>query len=167
MSVDPTRSRIMGAVGRYDTPPEMLVRRFLHRAGYRYRVHRKDLPGRPDIVLPRYRVAIFVHGCFWHRHTGCRRTTTPKTRREFWQAKFAANIARDRRSYTALEAIGWRVVVIWECEAVQPSWLEAHLVSLVTGRERAIGPVAELMAEPGSYSTARGKNPRSEREGNR
>lgn len=94
-----------------------MVRRLLHSLGYRYRLHRKDLPGKPDIVLPRYRLAIFIHGCFWHRHEGCRRASSPQTRSHFWQAKFQATIERDARQRAALEAAGWQVAVIWECEA--------------------------------------------------
>jgi DNA mismatch endonuclease, patch repair protein len=123
----------MARVTGRDTRPEMAVRRAAHALGLRYRLHRPDLPGRPDLVFPRHRGVIFVHGCFWHRHPGCRRTTSPKTRREFWQAKFDANIERDRRAYATLEADGWRVVVIWECEALYPAWLGAHLLELVTG----------------------------------
>lgn len=105
-------SRIRGR----DTKPEIAVRSLLHRMGYRFRLHRADLPGRPDIVLPKYRAVIFVHGCFWHRHTGCRFAYTPKSRRKFWQQKFQGNRRRDRRSTTALARLGWRVLVIWECE---------------------------------------------------
>ena len=99
-----------------NTTPEMRVRSALYRAGYRFRLHRKDLPGRPDIVLPRLRAAIFVHGCFWHRHPGCRAASSPSTRAVFWQEKFARNVERDRRTIEALEADGWRVHVVWECE---------------------------------------------------
>jgi DNA mismatch endonuclease (patch repair protein) len=110
------RSRIMAAVRGKDTTPERVVRSLLHRLGVRFRLHRKDLPGRPDIVLPARRMAIFVHGCFWHRHAGCKRTTSPASNREYWQAKFRANRARDRRNEKTLIALGWRVVVLWECE---------------------------------------------------
>lgn len=105
-------SRIKGR----DTGPELRLRSLLHRAGFRFRLHAKDLPGKPDIVLPKYRTAIFVHGCFWHRHEGCRHATTPSTRADFWQDKFATNVNRDERNRTALEAAGWRVETIWECE---------------------------------------------------
>jgi DNA mismatch endonuclease (patch repair protein) len=110
------RSRNMARIRGRDTVPELCVRSVLHGMGFRFRLHRRDLPGTPDVVLPRHRVALFVHGCFWHRHPGCRGTTDPKTRPEFWQAKFAANMARDVDMGTALESAGWRVVVIWECE---------------------------------------------------
>jgi DNA mismatch endonuclease (patch repair protein) len=112
-------SRIRGR----DTSPEIAVRRALHTAGFRFRLHRRDLPGTPDIVLIRQRIAIFVHGCYWHRHEGCRNATTPGTRTDFWQAKFAANVERDARKTVALEAAGWKVVVIWECEAAKPDRL--------------------------------------------
>lgn len=100
-----------------DTRPELLVRRALHARGYRFRLHRRDLPGTPDIVLPRHRIAVFVHGCFWHHHQGCRDGRIPGSRADFWRAKFAANGERDHRASVALAALGWRVAVIWECEA--------------------------------------------------
>lgn len=103
-------SRIRGK----DTRPEMMVRRWLWANGYRYRLHRKDLPGRPDIVLLKHRAIIFVHGCFWHRH-GCQFTTTPEANREFWFAKFSENVNRDKRNILALLEQSWRVMVIWEC----------------------------------------------------
>jgi DNA mismatch endonuclease (patch repair protein) len=106
----------MAAIRGKDTLPELNVRRMLHGLGLRFRLHRRDLPGRPDIVLPRHRTVVFVHGCFWHRHEACRYTTTPKTRLAFWQAKFDANVARDHRNRVALEEMGLRVLVVWECE---------------------------------------------------
>ncbi|MDD2237227.1 MAG: very short patch repair endonuclease [Kiritimatiellae bacterium] len=105
-------SRIRGA----DTKPEILVRSMLHRAGYRFRKNVKTLPGKPDIVLPKYRTVIFVHGCFWHRHKGCKRATTPSTNVEFWQKKFAANIANDKKHACELRKLGWKVITVWECE---------------------------------------------------
>lgn len=110
-----TRSRIMARIGGKDTLPELTLRRRLHRAGFRYRLHDRNLPGRPDLVLPRHRAALFVHGCFWHRHQGCRFATTPATRAEFWQAKFAGTIERDRLQQQSLRDAGWRVAVVWEC----------------------------------------------------
>jgi DNA mismatch endonuclease (patch repair protein) len=109
------RSRMMGSIRSRDTKPELQVRRYLHASGFRFRLARKDLPGKPDLVLPRWRVAIFVHGCFWHGHSGCRYATLPKTRPEFWASKIAGNSARDVRSVDALLALGWRVAVVWEC----------------------------------------------------
>jgi DNA mismatch endonuclease (patch repair protein) len=104
----------MAAIGPKDTEPELIVRRFLHLQGFRFRLHRKDLPGRPDIVLPRYRSVVMVHGCFWHHH-GCKNSVWPKTRREFWRAKIGATVKRDRRNARELAALGWRVIVVWEC----------------------------------------------------
>ena len=105
-------SRITGS----NTKPELLLRSLLHRAGFRFRLHAKDLPGRPDIVLSKYRIAIFVHGCFWHRHPGCRNATMPSTRTEFWAAKFDGNVERDARNRAALEEAGWTVLTVWECD---------------------------------------------------
>ena len=110
------RSAMMSRIKSRDTAPEIAVRRIAHRSGFRFRLHRKDLPGRPDLVFPRYRAVVFVHGCFWHRHGGCRYAYTPKTRVRFWAAKFSQNVARDRHDLEALRRIGWRVMVIWECE---------------------------------------------------
>lgn len=112
------RSERMRRVKGRDTTPELTVRRLLHRLGYRFRLHRRDLPGRPDIVLPRHRVAIFVHGCFWHRHedSDCRLARIPKSRLEFWLPKFSANQARDLRDQKALSDLGWRILIVWECE---------------------------------------------------
>lgn len=124
------RSALMRAVRRKDTTPELRVRRLAHRLGLRFRLHRHDLPGTPDLVFPRRRIALFVHGCFWHRHPGCRYATTPATRREFWEAKFTANQARDRRQTEQLRSLGWQVVVVWECETRNIPTLEARLRTL-------------------------------------
>lgn len=105
-------SRIKGR----DTKPEIKLRSLLHRAGYRFRLHANDLPGRPDIVMPKHGAVIFVNGCFWHRHEGCRFATTPGTRQEFWQNKFDGTIKRDERNRNLLEKAGWRVINVWECE---------------------------------------------------
>lgn len=126
--VAPDRSRLMARVRQKNSGPELLVRSILHRAGFRFRLHRRDLPGTPDIVLPRHRVAIFVHGCFWHRHPGCSRATTPKTRVDFWKAKFDRNVERDAAACAALREGGWTPVVIWECQSGQ-SGLVAELVA--------------------------------------
>lgn len=127
-SVPLTRSEVMGRVKGKDTRPEWLVRRALRRAGVGYRLHRRDLPGKPDIVLATRRMVVFVHGCFWHRHADCPRATTPKSRIDFWEAKFADNVARDARDRAALEALGWRVMVIWECEC-RDAWVLDTIVS--------------------------------------
>ncbi|MEL7721066.1 DNA mismatch endonuclease Vsr [Citromicrobium bathyomarinum] len=110
-----TRSRMMASIRGKDTRPELLLRRALHRRGLRYRLHGGKLPGRPDLVFPRFRAVLFVHGCFWHRHEGCRYTTTPATRTDFWQAKFGANVARDNRNQHELAQADWRVGIVWEC----------------------------------------------------
>jgi DNA mismatch endonuclease Vsr len=114
--VDEIRRRNMAAISGKNTRPEMQVRRLAHRLGYRYRLHVRDLPGRPDIVFPARRKIIEIRGCFWHRHPGCVLAATPGTRADFWQEKFRATVARDARNITALEARGWAVMVIWECE---------------------------------------------------
>lgn len=111
-----TRSRMMAGIRGRDTKPEMVVRSYLHAAGLRFRLHDRRLPGRPDIVLPRYRAVVLVHGCFWHRHPGCRYATNPSSRSDFWITKFAANVDRDRRDAASLSALGWTVITIWECE---------------------------------------------------
>lgn len=110
-----TRSRMMSGIRGKDTKPELIVRSFLHRAGLRFRLHAK-LPGKPDLVLLKYRAAVFVHGCFWHRHEGCRYATTPANNAGFWREKFAANVARDAKAKQQLEGFGWRVLIIWSCE---------------------------------------------------
>ncbi|NHN89046.1 very short patch repair endonuclease [Acetobacter conturbans] len=133
------RSANMGRVRGKDTQPELAVRRALHAMGYRFRLHRRDLPGTPDIVLPRYRLVLFVHGCFWHRHADCPRCTTPRTRREFWEAKFAANVERDRRHTAALEADGWTVRVLWECKLRPTAQLQETLSGIVDDGVRATG----------------------------
>jgi DNA mismatch endonuclease, patch repair protein len=111
-----TRSKIMARVRGRDTGPERVVRSGLHRLGFRFRLHARALPGSPDLVLPRRRAAVFVHGCFWHRHAGCRQTSVPASNTDHWTTKFAATVARDARATHALEALGWRVAVVWECE---------------------------------------------------
>lgn len=99
-----------------DTKPELLVRSLLHGMGYRFRLHRKDLPGKPDIVLPKYESVVLVHGCFWHRHKGCQYAYMPKTRVSFWKKKFKENIDRDKNNLSQLEELGWNVLTVWECE---------------------------------------------------
>ena len=114
--ITPERRRLMARVRQRDTKPELAVRRAAHAMGYRFRLHRRDLPGRPDLVFPRWRVAVFVHGCFWHLHQGCPKATVPKARRDWWLDKLQGNRARDARAESALRALGWQVAVIWECE---------------------------------------------------
>ena len=114
--IDPARSALMARVRGRNTKPEMTVRRLLHAAGFRYRLHAQELPGRPDLVFRRRRKAIFVHGCFWHRHEGCPKSTIPKTRVAFWSEKFKQNKERDARNEAALRQQGWSVMTVWECE---------------------------------------------------
>ncbi len=110
------RSAIMSRVRSANTGPEIRVRRILHRLGYRFRLHRRNLPGTPDIVLPAYKSIVLVHGCFWHRHDRCRDASTPGTRIRFWKKKFAENVTRDAKKTAALRALGWKVLIVWECE---------------------------------------------------
>lgn len=110
------RSERMSRIRSRDTKPELVLRRGLHRLGLRYRLDARDLPGRPDLVFPRHRAAVFVHGCFWHRHPGCSIATTPKSNTEFWMEKFARNMSRDDRAAQSLRALGWRVFTVWECD---------------------------------------------------
>lgn len=110
-----TRSRMMAGIRGTNTRPEIRLRKALHARGFRFRLHDLRLPGRPDIVLPRFRAALFVHGCFWHRHLGCRYATTPATRTSFWEGKFASNVARDARNLHELKTAGWRTAIVWEC----------------------------------------------------
>lgn len=110
-----TRSRMMSGIRGKNTRPELLLRHALHKRGFRYRLHDRKLPGRPDLVLPKYRAVIFVHGCFWHRHPGCRYTTTPSTRTEFWLPKFQRTIEHDKEVLDQLATNGWRIAVVWEC----------------------------------------------------
>jgi DNA mismatch endonuclease (patch repair protein) len=110
------RSAIMRAVRPANTSPELVVRKCLHAMGYRFRLHRLDLPGRPDIVLPRHRKIVLVHGCFWHQHAGCRRAARPQSNAEFWNAKLDKNVTRDAEKIRALETAGWSVLVVWQCE---------------------------------------------------
>ena len=114
--VSEQRSRNMSAIKSKNTKPEIKVRKLLHAMGYRFRLHRKDLPGSPDIVLPKYKTVIFVHGCFWHRHKNCKYASNPKTRQEFWEAKFRENINRDKLNQENLSSKGWKIIIVWECE---------------------------------------------------
>ncbi len=111
-----TRSYNMSRIRSKDTKPELLVRKFLHKNGFRFRLHVRDLPGKPDIVLPKYKTVIFIHGCFWHGHEGCRYFVVPKTRTEWWLNKIGVNISNDQKAEEQLTAAGWKVIKIWECE---------------------------------------------------
>ena len=140
----------MRSVGQKRTKPEMVVRRLLHALGYRFRANLQGLPGSPDIAFTKRKKAIFIHGCFWHRHPGCRYATEPKTRADFWNAKFARNVERDRRKEAELKALGWDVKTIWECETRQPDTLRELL-------ERFLGP--PRAGRNGESSGSRGKDP--------
>lgn len=125
-------SRIRGK----NTKPEILLRKLLHASGYRFRLHTPNLPGKPDIVLKKYKTAIFVHGCFWHRHPCCPEATMPKSRVEFWQAKFKATVERDARKVSELEQSGWRVIVVWECALKKsPDMVIKNVISQLLNEE--------------------------------
>ena len=119
-----TRSRMMAGIRGKDTRPEMALRRAMHARGFRYRLHATGLPGRPDLVLPKYGSVVFVHGCFWHRHPGCRYTSIPSTRPDFWQTKFEVNVVRDNAARGALLIAGWRVATVWDCAVRRPQQVE-------------------------------------------
>ena len=114
-----------------DTKPEVMVRQFLFAQGFRYRLYRKDLPGKPDIVLPKYKTIIFINGCFWHGHSDCKHATIPETNRKFWLSKISGNIERDKSTYAKLDALGWRVVEIWQCQ-LKPKTKDQTLNNLIT-----------------------------------
>lgn len=123
----------MSRIKSKDTTPERIVRSFLHRNGFRFRLHVKNLPGKPDIVLSKYKTVIEVRGCFWHRHNGCKDATMPSTHTEFWQKKFAENVVRDQRSEQALKELGWQVIIIWECEVERKSFQD-YLIAAIKGK---------------------------------
>lgn len=127
------RSDIMRRVHGKNTTPEKTVRSMLHRLGFRFRLHGKNLPGNPDIILPKYKTAVFVHGCFWHRHSGCPRASTPATRQEYWLPKFRRTIERDEANQAKLRNTGWNVIVVWECELKDRERLGAKLSKLIHG----------------------------------
>jgi len=138
-----TRSRMMSGIRSKDTKPEMTVRKYLHSQGFRYRLHARKLPGSPDLVLPKYKVAIFVHGCFWHRHQGCRYATTPASNAEKWKLKFDTNTERDARKANMLRDAGWRVITVWECELKQtPEERLGRLVREIHGEAPAVSMCA-------------------------
>lgn len=127
------RSWNMSRIRNKNTKPEIRVRKKLHKLGYRFRLHRDDLPGCPDIVLPRHNTVIFVHGCYWHRHPGCKYSYTPKSRIEFWTRKFKENVKRDQQHQDKLSKLGWRVGVIWECESKDDQQLEVLIQDILSG----------------------------------
>lgn len=131
-TLEPTRrSFLMSRVLAKNTKPEVQVRRIIHSLGLRFRLHAKSLPGRPDIVMPRHRTVVFVHGCFWHRHVRCKKATTPSSNKEFWLTKFSANKLRDKRNSKKLKALGWKVVIIWECQIGDPARIEQQILRAV------------------------------------
>jgi DNA mismatch endonuclease (patch repair protein) len=113
------RSEVMSRISNRDTKPELIVRSLLHRSGVRFSLRRRDLPGKPDIVMPKYRAVVFVNGCFWHQHPNCSEASMPKTRTSFWRDKLCKNVARDRRNQIALRKQGWKVIVVWECQVLK------------------------------------------------
>lgn len=125
-----TRSYNMSQIKGKDTKPEMLVRKFLHAHGFRYRLHVKDLPGKPDIVLPKYKTVIFIHGCFWHKHENCKYFVVPKTRTEWWMNKINGNVANDEKATIALKEQGWKIITLWECE-LKPATINATLQNIL------------------------------------
>ncbi|WP_181444284.1 very short patch repair endonuclease [Pseudoxanthomonas sp. z9] len=133
------RSRMMASIRGRNTRPEMQVRRHLHALGFRYRLHRKDLPGKPDMVLPRHQMVIFVHGCFWHGHRGCRFATIPATRTEFWTVKISTNQARDAAAEFKLRQAGWRIATVWECALrTSPDEAMRRLVNFIISSEQSL-----------------------------
>ena len=148
-----TRSRMMSRIRGKNTKPELALRRALHARGFRFRLHSGKVHGRPDLVLPKYHAVVFVHGCFWHRHEGCRYTTTPSTRPEFWRAKFDSNVARDALVRRKLLENGWRVATIWECALRKPeqvgattealsAWLRSNELQLQVADGHDVAPSA-------------------------
>jgi DNA mismatch endonuclease (patch repair protein) len=127
-SISPDRrSWIMSRVSGKNTPPELRVRKVAHALGLRFRLHDTNLPGKPDIVFPKYRLAVFVHGCFWHRHAGCKRAKMPKTNQSYWRKKFKRNTVRDRRVAAEMISLEWRPLVLWECETFDPDTIARTL----------------------------------------
>jgi len=132
------RSWNMSRIRSKNTSPEKAMRSLLHRLGYRFRLHRKDLPGQPDIVLPRFQTVIFVHGCYWHRHKSCKYAYTPKTHIEFWQRKFDENVERDKRILTSISKRGWRILIVWECEISNEESLTKRLTQFLDESQAAV-----------------------------
>lgn len=126
-----TRSRMMSGIQGKDTKPELLVRKYLHGRGIRFRLHAKELPGKPDLVFPKYHAVVFVHGCFWHQHPKCKYAYLPKSNTAFWENKLQSNQARDKVNEAALKDLGWRVIIIWECSIDDKSL--ARLASKIKG----------------------------------
>ena len=133
------RAALMSRIRGRDTKPEMVVRRLVHALGFRYRLHRRDLPGSPDLVFRGRHKVIFVHGCFWHRHPGCKLAAVPKTGEDFWQRKFEQNVQRDRTVVELLKKNGWEVLIVWECETRKPEGLPEKVMEFLSGDQRVDG----------------------------
>jgi DNA mismatch endonuclease (patch repair protein) len=158
--LDPERrSALMARIRGKNTKPELVVRRLIHGLGYRYRLHRRDLPGTPDLIFPRYRAAVFVHGCFWHGHQGCRRATLPATRTEYWNAKIERNKARDWRAVAELEAAGWRVLTVLECSLIDTSALSQMLRLSLPPRLLAAPRPGRLLGERSRLKSSKNLSP--------
>ena len=127
----------MSRIRSKNTKPEVVVRKFLHAQGFRFRLHVKNLPGSPDIVLPKYRTVIFIHGCFWHGHEGCKKATLPKTRTEWWANKISRNIEHDQHSASALRELGWRVLVVWQCQ-IKDEWQKKLVKELLSAPDTSL-----------------------------
>ncbi|NJC88149.1 MAG: DNA mismatch endonuclease Vsr [Desulfuromonas sp.] len=127
------RSWVMSRIAGKHTKPEKIVRKLLHSAGFRFRLHNRTLPGKPDIVLKKYKTVIFVNGCFWHQHSGCSRATAPSSNAEYWKNKLLNNVDRFEMQKYKLESLGWRVVVVWECETKRPDMLSVRLIEILRG----------------------------------
>ena len=130
------RSEMMSGIKGKDTNPEIATRKMMYKMGLRYRLHRKDLPGKPDIVLGTIKLAIFVHGCFWHRHNQCKYSYSPKTRVNFWEKKFKDNVKRDMNNRHALEELGWKSAVIWECQTKDPDDLKKNILNIIESSKK-------------------------------
>ena len=154
------RSRLMAKIKGKNTGPERAVRSLLHRAGYRFRIHVRTLPGTPDIVLPRHRAIVFVHGCFWHRHPNCKTASTPKSHRKFWADKFARNVANDRKHRRQLRRLGWRVLTVWECQLRHPERVLARIQKILPAPDAGYAipdpaPLPLAAERPAAYGSRR------------
>ncbi len=149
-----TRSALMSRIRGKDTSPELAVRQLTHRLGFRFRLHRRDLPGTPDLVLPKLKKAVLVHGCFWHRHEGCKNAVLPKTRQEWWQAKLSGNVARDARNTELLASQGWDVLILWECE-IRSGDFGIKLAAFL-GAEDRLTTLVPVRAAPSPRAAPRG-----------
>lgn len=136
-----SRAKMMAGIKSKDTKPELTVRRYLHARGFRYKLHARGLPGSPDLVLPKYRVVVFVHGCFWHRHSNCRYTTNPQTNIERWTKKFESNVLRDKRTLDSIARLGWTAIIVWECEVRQNADSRLATLAEEIGRAATAPPV--------------------------